>query len=536
MIKRYWRFVYAILLMLWGVGHAASLEYYQPASLSFISWDYPVVVHTGIDVDYKMTGYDWYNRNLKWSIADAPLGASIEEDGTLHWTPTAEGNYTFTIQLDLGIEEQLSKTFSVTVDNARCIFIAPNGSNTIGTGTLANPYASFGESVAKKIYDLGGKCTVYHRGGVYENLYFDWFNYSEYPYLRKLQNLIIERDAAVTIRNYPSEKATLKLLYNGFRIYKSHWIYYGLEISGGTGADAAGLLVWDESVAKRMQVHDYHHSASDNPTGIMAAGRAILDQVIAWDNYDLDEPTHWNSSNFLFYADKTDNVMADAFFIDCLSLGYSATGFKVKHSGDKAILHLHKSVGVGTRRPITMAHNHGSVRYSSFYSSYQESVIALDGTDIESPAGVCNTDEGMLFEHNVVIAANPDSTTIEWAPWMLSKDSEHPVIFNDNTIETHAQGLGNLFRPREWGSMDENWTMRFENNQLYSLSPDNAVLIIQKPYEAISKLFEYGTGNTLLPSPQQYTFKVAGRTFVVKDGVLKEKRESLPVALYWLLL
>jgi hypothetical protein len=149
---------------------------------------------------------------------------------------------------------------------------------------------------------------------------------------------------------------------------------------------------------------------------------------------------------------------------------------------------------------------------------------------------VCNPDEGMLFAHNIMISGNTGGTAIEWAPWMLSKDSEHPVIFNNNIIETLGQNSGNLFRPRDWGSMYENWTMRFENNQLDSPSPDNAVLIIQKPYEDISKLFEYGTGNTLLPSPKKHTFKAAGRTFVIIDGVLREKRDRVLMPLYWLLL
>ena len=135
-----------------------------------------------------------------------------------------------------------------------------------------------------------------------------------------------------------------------------------------------------------------------------------------------------------------------------------------------------------------------------------------------------------------MISGNTGGTAIEWAPWMLSKDSDHPVIFNDNILETFGQKSGNIFRTRDKISMDENWTMRFENNQLYSPSQDNAVIIIQKPYEDISKLFEYGTGNTLLPSPKKHTFKAAGRTFVIIDGVLREKKNRVLMPLYWLLL
>lgn len=58
--------------------------YYLPETLRFIAWDFPNVVYPGIDIDYKLTGYDWFNTDLQWTVDSGPAGMTIDPDGTLH--------------------------------------------------------------------------------------------------------------------------------------------------------------------------------------------------------------------------------------------------------------------------------------------------------------------------------------------------------------------------------------------------------------------------------------------------------------------
>ncbi|WP_139281526.1 hypothetical protein [Vibrio aerogenes] len=519
-------------------------DYYLPPELSFISWDYPVVGHTGLDVDYKLTGYDWFNRELSWSVVSGPAGMTIDSDGTLHWKPATEGDYDVTIALDIGGQQTLHKTFTMTVDNARTIFIAPDGDNTTGDGTIENPYATFGDAVAKKIRDLKGKATVYHRGGSYQNYRMDWFGDLASWNMKKLNSqLRIDKEHAVMIRNYPGENPVLNLSGNGFRIYQDHWIYYGMEITGGFGSEGANLIVFGESVAKRVLVSDYHHSYKTNPTGIKAAGPVILDQVIARDNYDRENPSHHNSSNFLFYGESRYSK-TPAFFIDCLSL-YSDTvgvGFKVKHAGDDdgtgTILHIHKSADIGSRKPFGMVQNGTSIRYSYAYSDTDKGAINLSVTDPLSPIPQTkekdyetHTDEGMLIEHNLLINSSASGRGMSQVFWALNQDPEHPVVWRNNTIETHGAGKGNLFTSGLYDPLPETWTIQFNNNKIYTPSPENAVIIDEKTYSA-DKLAEYGSANQLMTTDGTYQFTVANQVFNISHGELVDCESASEVSVY----
>lgn len=496
-------------------------SYYLPHELSFISWDFPAVAHTDIDIDYKMTGYDWFDRPMQWMVSEGPLGMYFDPDGTLHWTPQTEGDYSVGIRLTLDGQETIDKNFTICVDDDRCVFISPTGSNSSGDGTIDNPYQFFGEEVAEKVFNLENKCVVYHRGGTYSNLSFEWFNSQGFPFLRKINTMTLTKETPIIVRNYPGEKPVLELNTRGYSFYTGHWIVYGLEFSGGTGPEGACLILYGESVAKRVKAHGYNQAIANNPTGLQLAGNVILDQVEAWDNYDRNDITHHNSSNFLFYGEKAeDKGSGHAFFIDCLSYAYSACGFKVKHAGDETILHIHKSVDIGSLRPIAMAQNHASVRHSVFISKAPYPVINIAVTD-PTTNNERHTDGGMLFQENIIISDNVQGFAIRQSAWAMSADTEHPLVIKNNIIESYGAMTGDIFTAGQWTSstLPDTWNLVFENNAIYTKKTDD-MMVVEGVAKSSSDLFSYGDENKLLDKKGTYNFTVAGKNFKIDDGVL----------------
>lgn len=496
-------------------------NYFLPPELSFISWDYPAVAHTDLDLDYKMTGYDWFNRSLQWSVIKGPENMYFDVDGTLHWTPGEEGDYSVEIQLLIGNKDTVSKTFSIRVENSRCIFLSPTGNNSTGDGSIENPYQYFGEEVAAAINHLGGPCTVYHRAGIYQNLHFNWFDNTLFPNMRRVNLLELDRETSILVRNYPNEEPVLELETRGYSFYGGHWIVYGLEFSGGTGGEGGGVVLYGESVAKRLLVHGYDHSSANNPTGFQLAGNIILDQVIAWDNYDRNDPDLHNSSNFLFYGEKAEEP-GHAYIIDSLSLGYSACGYKVKHAGDETILHLHKSAGLGTRRPLAMAENRCSVRHSVFHTTFDNPVFNGAVTD-PTTNDERNTDDGMFLEHNIFVSNNSVGTALNQAGWAFYGAKGHPSLWKNNIVETTGTDVGNVYVTGRWTSsvVADGWSIRFEDNQIFTPNPANAVIFKGETYP-LSWLLDYGAGNQIMQQQGVYSFTVAGRPYQIKEGLLQE--------------
>lgn len=86
---------------------------YLPPQLQFISWDFSSIAHTSLDIDYKLTGYGWFDRALVWSLSQAPSGMTIDADGTHHWVPDNEGSSSVAVELAISGGPILSKSFSL---------------------------------------------------------------------------------------------------------------------------------------------------------------------------------------------------------------------------------------------------------------------------------------------------------------------------------------------------------------------------------------------------------------------------------------
>jgi hypothetical protein len=493
--------------------------YYIPSLLKFISWDAPFVAHTGVDVDYKMTGYDWFNRTLIWSVTSGPAGMTIDADGTLHWTPTVEGTQAVTLTCSLGGQESVTKTFNVAVDNARCIFIATDGNDSTGTGAVGAPLATF-EAASSLVSSATTSRVIYHRGGVYTKNPMNF--YGTVASMRTLAEKSWPAGESLLIRNYPSEAVEYFLQSGGgWRFYGSGNVVYGMDVRGagalGTnanGTEQGGVVISGKSVAKRMRVYDYDCTTNGNCTGFRHTANTILDQCQAWDNFDRLTPNFHNNSNFLAYA--TGAVSGSPYVIDCLSDGLTGggvCGFKLKHAGENPP-HYHKCVDTGTPEAFTAITKRMTIRHC----------VSMGGIDHgrtdATTGGLNNTNEGFLVQHCIIFAQN---NLFSFAPWQEAVIFENPPAYLDNELISFSSAAANVFEYGQYTSSSgyANWNMLFSRNKIYTPSPANACRV-KGIMSGLATLTDKGVDNEILTGPKNYTFSAAGRNFQVSSGVCTE--------------
>lgn len=490
-------------------------EYYQPtsipSSLTFISWDFPNVVANGIDIDYKMTGYDWFNRALAWSVESGPSGMTIDTDGTLHWTPSSEGTQEVTVGLSFGGVDKITKTFTITVSNSRCVFIAPDGNDTTGDGSVGNPYLTFDKAAG----DVSGQSTahtIYHRGGTYTRSSWAWYSV---PALATLADKTWAQTEQLTVRNYPGETVNYSVSGNGFRFNAGGNVLLNINISGATTAETAGIISVD-SVAKKCTVSNSNWRQSGNCTGFKTGGGAILDSCTAYDNYDRADPTFHNSSNYLNYGTSG---ASDTFYIDCISdsLGdrFTSVGFKVKHAGNRPI-HYHRCVSMGGVRPFACVQNRGSIRHCMAWSDSGSGAVVLGITD-PSTGGNTDTDEAMLVQANII--ASTTEKTISISDWALQASAVEPIRILNNFIEAGGTQGGSVLVHGNNATVSGN--IVFSENAVYSADPSDCFRLSQSN-QSLSTLFTYGSNNSQITTLSTYTKSVNGRSFQIANGVGSE--------------
>lgn len=495
--------------------------YYLPETLRFIAWDFPNVVYPGIDIDYKLTGYDWFNTDLQWTIEDGPTGMTIDPDGRLHWTPDTDGTTReVTVGLTFGGGEKLTKTFTISVDSSRCLFAAVDGSDSTGDGSLASPFASYSEELFEAVNNIAPQgATVYFRGGNYIQPtrihYHDW---STHPEKRSFNERDYSIDDPMLVRNYPGEVPIIDVSgagINGPRTGGDYTSIHGLTVTGGHNSNNANFQCGNRGTLKRCIAKDYDVAWNHNPTGILYGGGALLDQCFALDNYDRADPSHHNSSNYLFFG-TSGSEKRDAFVIECISEGQSATGFKVKHSGEHGHLHVHRSLGFDTMKPYAGMGNRHSVRHSWFHS---ESAYAFGMTTTDATTdGNNHVGGGMLVQQNVIVGLGARAIQM----WAYAGDIDYltnPYQFLGNTLESHGHTAnGNIFSR---GTTPADWVMVASDNQMYTDSPANAINIDSDVTGMDALNNDYGSGNTAVAAGT-HNFTVAGREFKIENGVITE--------------
>ena len=381
---------------------------YLPDTTTFIHWSVPVRAYPGVDVDFKLTGYDWQNRTITWSLDTAPSGMTINsQTGVITWIPADPGqlgNHTVTARMTLAGGAFTTRTWIISVNTTDFIFVATTGSDTTGTGTIGNPYATVWR--AQQDIVTGDGQTIYIRGGTYTATFLGdgstWL----------FQTLTFPTDDYVYISAYESETVIFDqtLTEFGFKTFAQSVGFDKIEIKNCTGSETGGFMVKGQSFAKRCHAHDNSWNASQNCTGFLHSVASLLDSCLAHDNFNATGTTR-NNSDYVWYGDQNEGVgsAGHAYVIDCVSgadtgANTSIIGFKIKHASTaNNPVHYHRCVSRYCNNGFTLGQDYASMNHCIAFSPGGSAVNTLGG---ETTQQIFN---GGLLRNSTCIATGAGS-------------------------------------------------------------------------------------------------------------------------------
>lgn len=475
--------------------------YYLPAATTFIHWDFPAFAHVGVDIDYKMTGYDWFDRPLQWSVLSGPAGLRIDRDGRLHWTPTQQGSACVWLQLRAG-STVVRKSFVIAVQNDRCVFV-DGAAVAGGNGTRTSPFTTLVQALATVTSGEGR--VIYIRGGLtYAIDGISWFAQPPGSPYRVVAGGEWSAQTPLVLRNYPGERVRFTFNGGSGMVLGTRAIVLGLELVGGSNVvgENGCLVLAPGAIAKHVTARNYDCSFANNCCGVLLRGGCLLDGVESSDNYDRSNASSHNNSNYLFYGTSGLPDAADAFAIDCISSGDSGLGFKIKHAGAEGRLHLHRCVSYGARNAFGGACNRSSVRHGLFYSGRAGSsngsyVVGLTATD-PTTGGQVNLDVGMLVDRNAIIGTHAESVALQQADYAFASGAATPACYSGNLVQTTTNGAaGHGFLTYEFTTLPTNWNAMFLANRFISTNAANLTRLGRNQNASVALLnASYGQANT----------------------------------------
>ena len=382
-----------------------------------VFWPTPVYAHTGIPLNFTMVAFDQENDVLTFSLIDAPAGMTINSEGTIHWpAQDVEGAYTFQISVDDGQQKPVTLSTTLYVDDANFLFVAPNGDNN-NPGTIIAPLADI-ETGLSKLAELG-KGTLVIRGGTYQETWVWETNGKVSPTNGAHGN----PQQPFVVMGYPGEEVILDAGGHGFWTFNaSYWLYKNLTVINAQVGERAGMMLGGHhNIAQEVTVKDADWSRSENCTGFLLRGnRTICHRCTAIDNYDRTSD-HWNSSNFLVYADNTDD---NTFVIDSHSEG-SIVGYKIKHAGAGSAV-FHGNVDDSSVIGFGGADDDSLVQFNHFRNNQSAIYVGVaDPNDY--------TKGDMIIQRNTVLNASVENLEIQTT---YAQDSG--IEFSDNVIKSDS--------------------------------------------------------------------------------------------------
>lgn len=445
-------------------------QYVVDSALTWIAWDAPMIVYPGVDVDYKMTGYDWFNRALAWSIDSGPGWLSIgSTSGILTGTPPTDSvNESVTVRMTPAGGTAATKTFTLQVASSKCKFVATTG-NDSNAGTLASPYLTIEKALDVAAASPSGGWTVLIRGGSYTE---GWAG----NVARWGQDFTAANP--MTLRSYPGETVTITNSAKGFGTFQEYFVYYGLDIVGGSEPENGCLVVNAKNVAKLVNVSGYRlANENENPTGFMGGYDCILDSCTSEDNHGTTGGYNQNNSNYLHYCDRA-NTGLQAFYIDCIGAGENVINFKLKHSGLDRV-HYHRCVAYGASNGFDIASNWATARFCLAVSDNTFEVGNGSAIAFGNSSGT-EDDEGLLYDGCLLIALS-GSNCLDLSFWGSQTASNCPIA-RANTLVTVATAstAGN----------GTNWAVRRQSYGSPIASPPVRMLVDNIIYSPSSSLVQ----------------------------------------------
>lgn len=491
--------------------------YYQPASQTFIFPDAPNVIHTGIDIEYKFTAYDWFNRAIVWTVESGPAGMVFDLliNGLLRYTPDTDStDIPVIISAQFGGAEKVFSAFTMRVENSRCYFIATDGDD-VNPGTELLPVKTIDAVIALVGSDTDGK-TIYFRAG--DHIATTDQTWATDPGLSPFHNKDWNDGDAIMWRNYPGETVTRTLTSTGqvFRMFGENIQFQGINGVGGNASETGQWNVGLKQTCKICTSSGFRRVIINNPHGFHVAHGGLLDWCTSWDNNDPASPLHLNNSNFGIYMENS-ALGEKCYLIECIGDGLSTYDFKVKKSGvEGPVIHNFVSTGPGG---CEMFQNRQSIRYGWINSTDREPINIGGGSAVPGA-----TDEGGLVE-NCLLISNADTRRVIWQQdFAFGSTPSTPSWVQNNILVSKVSTADSMYKLQPSGGQDPLWTMVWMGNQMYTPSPSDAVNLLGV-VSSLATLDNYGTGNVELASLNDLplmTKTVQDRTFQFDNGVFSE--------------
>ncbi len=363
---------------------------YLPDDVLFIHWSVPVRAYPDIQLDYKITGYDWENRVLLWTLPVAPTGMTISSRGVISWVPSGQdGTHSVTVSMKPGSGTAITRSWTIDVDSSKFIFFATGGNDSTGDGTIGLPYLT----MTKCLEEINGESrTVLGRGGSYSENFWGSGSPLQFETYTELTQVLIA--------SYPDEQVLFNGGGNGPEMNFGE-DYVVLDKINLDGCNANPFFTADLQAYKRCRAINSDWDDRQNCTGFFIHGGSLLDSCTAKDNYDRTPDITRNSSNFLLFNDK-DFGAGSTYLIDCIDEGEvnSKSGFKEKHSGSTIQTHLHRCI-MRSQRGSYFNNNFSSCRHSLLFSDQPIETVSGESDDDPDPESTWN--KGALYQGNLII-------------------------------------------------------------------------------------------------------------------------------------
>lgn len=375
-------------------------------------WDVPVRWYTGLALSHRLTYYEFDNRQITWSLSNAPSGMTIDGTGTLAWASPSAGTHAAIVvtatratcdsSAFTGCSLTASQTFTLVVGTSDHKFVDDTGTDNGSCGTLAAPCAKLSYLIANRLPGGTDGVTIWVRSGAYTD---SWAQGAT----GEFGNTYTAADY-MWVRNYPGEAPAINAsAASGLPLAAAaqYGVIEGLRIHGATAADRGNFVLRGSHIILKDSISDSaSFSGNDNCAGVSVGGSedTVVNRVVAHGN-ENGTGNQGNVQNIIVYAGEDANEGAQ--FILNSKTYNSNYGIKIKHCEDAnspVVIHNWEQTAPNADYSSFYGHcTNASVRYSVIYDD--------DGFGMNP--GI--TDDGgqtagkMLFEHITDISSRSNS-------------------------------------------------------------------------------------------------------------------------------
>lgn len=391
-----------------------------------------------------------------FSLSGAPSGMTINAStGEITWAnPTADATPTITVTDSEGT--QRSASWTITVSTSGFLFYSTTGSDSTGTGTLANPYQTLGHARNNTANSI-----VYFRSGTY--------SMANFPSISLVASVGSGnwgcgwgpgRGSSLQLLAYPGESVTFNHGY-GVGEHPVGTTFTGVMLDFEPSAYSAsskpiyldGIVFSNVSncLIRVTANGSYHHvrrctftqihtpAGGDNPSGIMWSIGTLRHYTALQDNTGFDLDNGQTCGMYKLYSHKKLLIEDDEAY-ECgapFDIKYGCPRFEVRGGWYRD--NVYQECGIsGNQNGATGEFCSGEIRYNRVTS--RSSSLGVNGGVAIGLNNFSNTEAVDIYRNTVVgkIQIEPAGVDSSGGPFRFRNN----IIINDNS--THADRISYL--------------------------------------------------------------------------------------------